>query len=61
MRIELNEDSKKRRYSNADHKSLEVHYSEKNLQIHVMEKYAKFGASEIARAYRVCPRLLWNG
>ncbi|MDA7756687.1 RecQ family ATP-dependent DNA helicase [Opitutales bacterium] len=50
MRIELNEDSKKRRYSNADHKSLEVHYKEKNLQIHVMEKYAKLGASEIARA-----------
>ena len=29
MRIELNEDSEKRRYSNADHKSLEVHYKGK--------------------------------
>jgi ATP-dependent DNA helicase RecQ len=50
MRIELSEQSKGRKYSNADHKSLEVHYLEKNLQIHVMSEYAKLGARGIAKA-----------
>ena len=60
MRIELNEDSKKRRYSNADHKSLEVHYKEKNLQIR-NGKICKAWSIRDSTGYRVCPRLLWNG
>ena len=52
MRIDLDKGSAARRYSESDHKPLLAHYSEKNLQIHVMAEYARLGERELAQALR---------
>ena len=50
MRLNLVERDNRRRYIKADHQPLEIHYEEKNLQIHVMAEYAKLGAQAIQDA-----------
>jgi ATP-dependent DNA helicase RecQ len=50
MRLDLIEPSNRRQYNKADHQPLEIHYQEKNLQIHVMAEYAQLGAKAIQDA-----------
>ena len=50
MRIEVCNEKRGKTYGKSDHAPLELHYLEKNLQIHVMSQYAKIGAEEIAAA-----------
>ena len=40
----------RKRYTKADYKPLEIHYEEKNLQIHVMAEYASLGKSDLRQA-----------
>lgn len=50
MRLDLLQDDQRRIYNKSDHQPLDVHYQEKNLQIHVMAEYAKLGAEAIKKA-----------
>ncbi len=52
MRLDLEEESFGRRYTQGDFMALGKHYDEKNTQIHVMGEYARLGENELAQALR---------
>ena len=47
--LALEEDAKKRTYTKGDYEPLSLHYDQKNVQVHVMEKYARIGMEEFAQ------------
>lgn len=50
MTISLLPESEKRRYTKGDYEPLSHHYAQKNVQVHVMEKYAHLGLEKIKNA-----------
>jgi ATP-dependent DNA helicase RecQ len=50
MRLDLEEASLNRQYKKVDHDTLEVHYTERNLQIHVMAEYAMLAEKKLEEA-----------
>ncbi len=47
--LALEEEAKKRTCTKGDYEPLSQHYDQKNVQVHVMEKYAQIGMEEFAR------------
>ncbi|MFH2092622.1 MAG: RecQ family ATP-dependent DNA helicase [Pseudomonadota bacterium] len=45
-------ESRKRQYTQGDYEPLSLHYAQKNVQVHVMEKYARLGLEKIKTALR---------
>ena len=48
--LNLLPESKQRRYTKGDYEPLSHHYAQKNVQVHVMEKYARLGLEKIKTA-----------
>ncbi len=47
MTLTLLPDSRNRQYTKGDYEPLSQHYAQKNVQVHVMEKYARLGLEKI--------------
>ena len=50
LTLTLDPTAKTRQYTKGDYEPLSVHYDQKNVQVHVMEKYAALGAEKIKNA-----------
>ena len=50
MTLVMLPESRKRRYTKGDYEPLSHHYAQKNVQVHVMEKFAKLGLTKIKTA-----------
>jgi len=50
MTLSLLPESRKRQYTKGDYEPLSHHYAQKNVQVHVMEKYARLGLEKIKTA-----------
>jgi len=50
MTLEILPGAKKRRYTKGDYEPLSHHYDQKNVQVHVMEKYASLGLEKLKAA-----------
>ncbi|NOX35409.1 MAG: UvrD-helicase domain-containing protein [Deltaproteobacteria bacterium] len=50
MTLTMLEESKKRQYTSGDYEPLSHHYAQKNIQVHVMEKFARLGLEKIKTA-----------
>lgn len=50
MTLMINEENRRRSYTNADFDPLQTHYKERNFQIHVMNEYAKKALDKLAAA-----------
>ena len=50
MRIKILQESKKRQYTKGDYEPLSHHFAQKNVQVHVMDKYAGLGMEKIKTA-----------
>ncbi len=50
MTLELLDQGRKRQYTKGDFEPLSLHYGQKNVQVHVMEKYARTGLEKIKTA-----------
>lgn len=50
LTLSLVPDSQKRQYTKGDYEPLSHHYAQKNVQVHVMEKYAHLGLEKIKHA-----------
>ncbi len=53
MRITLLPEKSKARYNKGDYKPLEMHYTERIFQIHVMGEYARLGIEKLKQALRL--------
>lgn len=53
MRIKLSADKKNARYNKGDYKPLELHYTERIFQIHVMGEYARLGIEKLKQALKL--------
>lgn len=53
MRINLLPEKEKARYNKGDYKPLELHYTERVFQIHVMGEYARLGIEKLRQALRL--------
>ncbi|MCG8336346.1 MAG: RecQ family ATP-dependent DNA helicase, partial [Proteobacteria bacterium] len=53
MRIRLLPEKGKARYNKGDYKPLEMHYTERVFQIHVMGEYARLGVEKLKQALRL--------
>ena len=51
MTLTMLPESRKRNYTQGDYEPLSHHYAQKNVQVHVMEKYARLGLEKIKTAY----------
>ncbi len=52
MTLSLTQDSKKRQYTKGDFEPLHHHYGQKNVQVHVMDAYARIGIDKIKNALK---------
>ncbi len=52
MTISLVPESRKRQYTKGDYEPLSHHYAQKNIQVHVMEKFAELGLTKIKTALK---------
>lgn len=52
MTIELNQEAKGKRYTQADFSPLKTHYNERTFQIHVMNEYARLALKKISGAWQ---------
>ena len=50
MTLEILPESEKRQYTKGDYEPLSQHYDQKNVQVHVMEKYARLGLEKVNTA-----------
>ncbi|MDA3918157.1 MAG: RecQ family ATP-dependent DNA helicase [Deltaproteobacteria bacterium] len=50
MNLKILPESKRRRYTKGDYESLSHHYDQKNVQVHMMDKYAALGLEKIKTA-----------
>lgn len=50
MTLTMLPESRKRQYTRGDYEPLSHHYAQKNVQVHVMEKYARLGLEKIKTA-----------
>ncbi|MFH2059489.1 MAG: RecQ family ATP-dependent DNA helicase [Pseudomonadota bacterium] len=50
MTLTMLPESRKRQYTQGDYEPLSHHYAQKNVQVHVMEKYARLGLEKIKTA-----------
>ena len=50
MTLFLLPESRKRQYTKGDYEPLSLHYAQKNVQVHVMEKFARLGLTKIKTA-----------
>ncbi len=50
MTLVMLPESRKRRYTKGDYEPLSHHYAQKNVQVHVMEKFARLGLTKIKTA-----------
>ncbi|MCG8634465.1 MAG: RecQ family ATP-dependent DNA helicase [Desulfobacterales bacterium] len=50
LTLTLDPESRARRYTKGDYEPLDHHYAQKNVQVHVMEKYAGLGIEKIKNA-----------
>ncbi len=52
MTLKILKESKKRQYTKGDFEPLNHHYGQKNVQVHVMDKYARIGINKIKTALK---------
>ena len=50
--LKITEQDNKRQYTKGDYKPLSLYYDQKNVQVHIMERYAKTGIEKIKKALK---------